>query len=545
MKININIERLIRNILHIILILNIVSLFIFVFYSYKNFGFNSDSAVRVILAKEIYDSGNYFPKDWFFVNGDIWVFSAHTIMIPLLRFFPAGYGLYSIASAVMIAAILLSVDTIIKTLNVEKNTKLLILVIFTSGISLAVTENLYGQISYGLTVMYYFLLLSGFLGTLSQTNKGFNKNNILIFGLLVIIIWSNPLRGVVFYLIPLGLALAYYFIQCYKQDAIEFEAKCINQIIVIIIMSVITGVVLNKITLNNIQMNNGVTQLQWISLSEMIQRIPKIISSLLFILGGEPYANRSLLTISGMYDGFRLTIALCFIALVPLSIKKILKTEKNKNLKLFTVFTCGAFGIIVFLMISTNIYNGRYLLPAVVLMMVVVYAIRFDLNNNPLFDALRILTIVGFITNALVINTGYWATYRVSEALKDDSQAFSNMNDLAQYLKDNNLNYGYATFWNAGSVTVLSEETVKVRQIYMENGIPQKFKWQSANRWYMPNSTATKTFILLSKLESEGLDLKILKDVYKLVPETEINFNDYKIYIFNENISNKLTYWKN
>lgn len=543
MKEKIQYESTIKKIIYIIFILSAVSLLIFILHSYKNFGFNSDSAVRVILAKEIYESGNYFPKDWYFVNGDIWVFTAHTIIIPLLRYFPAGYSIYAFASLVMAVAILLSIKVLIDTLKIEKNNKIIILTLITSGISLAITENLFGQISYGLTIMYYCLLISSCIRMFSETHKLCNKNSVFVFILLVMIFWSNPLRGLVFFLAPLGLSLGYYLLQCYKQQGIVSGLSGIKHIIYTIILSIVVGVILNKITLNSIQMNSGVTQLQWVSLSEMTKRIPKIINSLLFILGGEPYANRSLFTISGIYDGFRLIVALCFIVLIPLTIKRILKLDGNNNIKIFTTFTCGAFLIIAFLMISTNIYNARYLLPAVVLMIFIVYIIPFNIKNNSLFDALRILTIIGFLTNTLVINTGYWETYRVSEAHKDDWQSFNDVSKLVQYVENNNLKYGYATFWNAGSVTVLSDNKVKVRQIYIENGIPQKFKWLSSNSWYEQSNEHTKTFLLLTKQEAKALNWKLLKDEFKLVPESEKNFEDYKIYIFNENISNNLINW--
>lgn len=543
MKSNINIEKIITNILYLILILNIVSMTIFIVYTYKYHGFNSDSAVRVILAKEIYESGNYFPKDWFFVNGDIWVLSAHTIIIPLLRYFPAGYSVYAFASLVMSALILMSISALLDIIETEKKTKLLILVIFTSGISLAVTENVYGQISYGFILMYYCLIMYGNLAVLNKNNKNKLINSILVFSLLLIIFWSNPLRGIVFFVIPLVMALSYYALLCYKKEIIKAEYKYIK-FIVFIMISMIIGLILNRTTLDHVQMNNGVTQLQWLSLTEMIRKIPKIIASLLFILGGEPYANRSLFTISGIYDGFRLIVALCFIILVPLTIRKIFKEEANGNIKLFIIFVCCAFTIIAFLMITTNIYNARYLLPATVLMVIIVYVYPFNFKNNPVFDSIRILTIVGFMTNNIVINTGYWATYYNSEAHKDDSQTFNNINKLAQYMQSINLNYGYATFWNAGALTVLSDNTIQTRQIYIENGIPQKFKWLSSNRWYMQSDKHKKTFILLTKQESETLNWKILSDEYKLMPESEMNFEDYKIYIFNENISNKLSNWK-
>ena len=72
-----------------ILFINIGLLFWYIFYGYQEF-FHSDNAVKVLLAKEIFETGNYFPEAWNYVNGDIMVFFGHTLIIPLLHFLPAG-----------------------------------------------------------------------------------------------------------------------------------------------------------------------------------------------------------------------------------------------------------------------------------------------------------------------------------------------------------------------------------------------------------------------------------------------------------------------
>lgn len=544
MKKNINIKGLAIKILYLVIIFNMLCLFIFILYGYKKYGFSSDSAVRVILAKEILDSGNYFPKDWFFVNGDIWLFSAHTIILPLLMYFSAGYSVYAFSSILISIAILLSVKALLVKLQIEKNNRLIISVIFTSGISLAITENLYGQISYGLIILYCCLILNCSILILSKNNKYEVVSLASLLILLIIITWSNPLRGLVYFIMPLVVCLIYYVSYCYKQNIIKQEIKYINQILLIIIISIVTGIVLNQITLNYIQMNSGVTQLQWISQSEMIRRIPKLFSSILFILGAEPYVNRSLFTLSGIYDGIRLVTGICFVVLIPTTIKIIFKEEEIK-LKILAVFACSAFVIVALLMLSTNIYNARYLLPSIVLMVLVVYAIPFDFKNKLLYDGLRVVAALGFLTNPFVVNTGYWTTYYVSESHKDDSQVFNNINELASYMQSINLDYGYATFWNAGSLTVLSNNRVKTRQIFIENGIPQKFKWLSSNYWYEPSSITMKTFLLLTDQESKEINWKMLKNEYELIPQSMVSFQNYNIYIFNENISNKLKNWRN
>jgi len=57
----------------------------YLFVVYKT-GFHSDSAAKVLLAREIVETGQYFPRDWNFVNGDLFVLFGHTFIIPLLAF---------------------------------------------------------------------------------------------------------------------------------------------------------------------------------------------------------------------------------------------------------------------------------------------------------------------------------------------------------------------------------------------------------------------------------------------------------------------------
>ena len=59
---------------------------------------------------------------------------------------------------------------------------------------------------------------------------------------------------------------------------------------------------------------------------------------------------------------------------------------------------------------------------------------------------------------------------------------------LLDFLRANRLEYGYASFWNAGKFTVLSNHEVRVRQVMFEGGIPVPMRKLSSNRWYLPSA---------------------------------------------------------
>ena len=74
---------------------NAVCLLTYIFYTYQ-FHFHSDSAAANLLAQEIYETGQYFPRDWNWVNGDIWSLFMQTWVLVLLPFFENGFALQRI-----------------------------------------------------------------------------------------------------------------------------------------------------------------------------------------------------------------------------------------------------------------------------------------------------------------------------------------------------------------------------------------------------------------------------------------------------------------
>lgn len=87
-----------------------------------------------------------------------------------------------------------------------------------------------------------------------------------------------------------------------------------------------------------------------------------------------------------------------------------------------------------------------------------------------------------------------------------DYKQDTGMNGLADFLVENDLTYGYADFWSASVLTVLSDSQVKVRNIKVEDGEIKKYTYQQEKSWYRQQETDEHYFLLLSKAEYQELE---------------------------------------
>jgi len=113
---------------------------------------------------------------------------------------------------------------------------------------------------------------------------------------------------------------------------------------------------------------------------------------------------------------------------------------------------------------------------------------------------------------------------------------------IVNFLEKHELQYGYATYWNAGILSVLSDEKVRVRQIQLSGGIPVPMRHLSSNRWYLPNAWAGKTFLLLSNEEASLIDQEEMK-VYGQKIIQKLSFGNYTIFVFAHNIAAGMPGW--
>lgn len=513
----------------------------FVGFSYKNLNFNSDSAVKVLLAKEIFDTGTFFPKDWVYMNNDIFVFFGHVYIIPLLYFIPAGYSAHAVSGLISIGLIFIALNLIISFINSTNIQRLLINLVLLSGISLPVTEHMYGQVSYGFTFYTIcFILWSSWRIVNMQQHVFFCS--LLLFILNALVYWSNPQRAIIFICSPLIISIILYNIKI-KYSLKNFKNKNFKLFYILISLSSLIGLTLNYLTLKNVNTDIGYSSLSFLSISEIIERLGKLLGGIIFLLGGEPLGGRKLVSLVGLYEAFRVFTTFMLIGILPTLISRVIKYG-NEAARFILYFSLISFCLISFFLLATNIYDERYLIPSIILILVVVFideSLQFKKNIN-LF-IFKSLAIVGLVSNTLVINNAvYWNNFNQLTAQRVNYPLYGSINELIEFLILHKLKYGYASYWRSGLITVLSDERVKVRSIGINNGEPIPSYGLGSKNWFTSDYYQGEIFLLLTPEEDRNMDwIKMSNDGFK--PERELQFKSYKIYTFNKNFSDKLLNW--
>lgn len=113
---------------------------------------------------------------------------------------------------------------------------------------------------------------------------------------------------------------------------------------------------------------------------------------------------------------------------------------------------------------------------------------------------------------------------------------------LAQFLTDEGLEYGYATFWYAQAITVLSNSEVRVRNMDVNerDGVIGRH-YQSSLNWYNDQEGVDEYFVILSA--SEYKKVSTTKNWQSWMDEYYIRHyedpNDamgFRVYVFSENV---------
>lgn len=105
---------------------------------------------------------------------------------------------------------------------------------------------------------------------------------------------------------------------------------------------------------------------------------------------------------------------------------------------------------------------------------------------------------------------------------------------LADALEDRGLTYGYATFWQANGITVVSDSRVECRNVTIdENGI-RPYVYQSSSGWFDDQPGQENYFLLLTEQEHRLLTLR--QDSVAQLPHEEEELFEMYLWIFEENI---------
>ena len=181
----------------------------YIFCSYQAF-FNSDAAIANILAEEIVRTGTLFPKDWWYVNDDLWVFYKHLLLIPWVMAGENSFFAHGVSVAIVIVITMAVLALLLRALGLSKTAALMGCVVIGLGYSPLYLREVYGEAAY----TWYFAFIISFLLLLLRTNQPDSGRYarpslfLLLLVLVYLVVLENPVRFMIYYIVPFFGAFA-------------------------------------------------------------------------------------------------------------------------------------------------------------------------------------------------------------------------------------------------------------------------------------------------------------------------------------------------
>ncbi len=215
------------------------------------------------------------------------------------------------------------------------------------------------------------------------------------------------------------------------------------------------------------------------------ERVQNAFGTLIMLFGYIP--DRGVLSLRGI-----VTLA-AFVMLGIFVYCTVKAYKRTKEERFFvTLFLAVSFGLNVFVFIFTNsTMVSRYYLTILIFALPVV-AFYME-EGGPKFDRLAVGAVLGM---CLLLGSGKTVFSFLTVDKNEDKRA------VAEFLEENDYNFGFATYWNANIITELTNGAVEVGNI----SNPEElifFRWSSPMKYYEPGYRDGETFLLLTLEEAE------------------------------------------
>ena len=216
-------------------------------------------------------------------------------------------------------------------------------------------------------------------------------------------------------------------------------------------------------------------------------------SWLALVSGNTVDSGMSLTSGEGLLNVIRILASLLLLSLPAIACFFFPKFSRGEKRLLIVHWVTTA--LVLFAYIFGLLYNANWRLSPIVVTATVtsVAFVRFVWRQyRP--HRIAACLLAGVIAFAAI---GLVGTLKIDTSPEKGSRE----SQLAAYLQEQGVTYGYATFWNAGAVTVLTDSQVKVRSVEISAGDLAPYIYNAANAWYAGQGDSERYFVLLTDAE--------------------------------------------
>ena len=499
--------------------------------------FHSDSTDTLMWAEASYESKSLFNPDFYYAG--LLPFGTSLIM---LAFIPlTGVTMTTHVIGMFCFFLLFTGAFIFMLKQMHWNWSWISIAVFSLLMLCSGSEKL-REIFWGHTIYYSLGVLFIFVGlglvfrlmNLSEIPEQNQKTrlhsgiNILLIFIWFVLTCSDQIIAITIFALPV---IASIFCERWLDRTTEITAtknKNALRLILVMVLGMCSGYMLTNLLAGNITALYEESYSEYSAMDTWASNLQEFPTAWFSLLGAEIEEDLPLMSAESVQA---LLIIITGILLLILPILALVYYAKIQDAKLkiliLTYWFMTALIMMGYIMGRLSVANWR--LSPIVAMSVVVSIAFFRWAVSQI----SLQRIISLCMMPICIVCAIHAYTIMSMPMNNTSENI--LYELAEQLEDLDLTYGYASFWQANGLTIVSDSKIKCRDIWIDETGCTIRGYQNNLAWYAAQPEQENYFLLLTK--SEAITLENSNYYILSKPHEKINLKSgYIIWIFSENI---------
>ncbi len=467
---------------------------------------HSDTTDTILWAQATLESGSIFSKDFHYAC--ILPFGGHLIMLPFVAMFGVSMKAHSLGMLTFFLIFTISLACMLKKIGMNLRWRSLttaFTLLLVSG-STKLREIFWDHIIYySLGLLFAFVgicLISSCIDKLESSSK---KRVSFAISAFLLFLWCfltglNQIESLTIFLLPAFAAVVAerFFSTQKSKDAYNYFGNIIIGA-VIIIGAALGYVVCAKIS-KDIPAAYESAYSGFSDMTEWINNFEAFYLHWTTLFGVDLKGGMHFISKEGIIGLIKVIVCLILVVapIIALLLYKKIENRKMRIVLLFHHFMSALImlGFILGLLASANWRLSPILCTSIICTFILA---------KILYDTCPIKRCAMIFVIPLVL-AGAVTAKDISDFAPDEGQnegicrIAKNLQAFEQELGFS-LDYGYATFWNANAITLLTDSQIPVRSISLTQNSYYIYDYQTASSWYEDQDGAENYFVLLSPAE--------------------------------------------
>lgn len=491
--------------------------------------FHADCTDTILWAQASYDSGTLFNPD--FGYAAMLPFGGTMLMIPFIGIFGVSMATHHIGMVLFTLMLFASVLMLCRSLKFSFPLSMAAIGAFAAVLcaSEKLREIFYEHvIYYSICVFIVCVLLSLFIKFKESLNDGSVKKLAAVTFAATIFSLCAALDGmqvIATGVVPVLFAAVMEVFLNKEQKLLSKESRSSLYFCIISGVSVIIGIVLLAAVDNGVSAGYAGAYSSYANMNEWLTNLFKFPEHWFSLFGVDAHYGMSLFSPESIVNMIRMATAVIIAGVPVIALIFYKKFDFGSKALILTHFGLSAVIMFGFVFGILSAVNWR-LSPMICTGLLVCFAAFREARKYVVPQRLGAVMMC-----VLVLMSGI-SFVTVAEMDKNGIENNPKYG-IIQYLKENELTYGYATFWNSQVITVLSDSEVRAANVDVnENGIAP-CAYQANQNWFKPQEGINRYFVLLSSAEEATLTETDDWVYFETLPTERHIYEDYIVYVFN------------